>query len=928
MLGPTGEGPLGDGKDERTRWLFDFSELLDVFGQNHAEFAVIDTALLTLTVQVGGADLSTDLLNLNEDDAGQFMPPELLSLSQGQSATVTIDLLQYVPSDGIISALLARKDEGSEQYPPTLTGEPGELMFAYQDDLSIVSSSLTLSFETCEVEGGVKDLSYRGGIIRADPFAGVSATLYRDGVLLETQDTDSEGNYEFTETEAQDGYSLIVTDFSHWGLKRAWRDLAKSDLYKQVRLPSTMMKQLDELADTLSVRSYEMEPVYDLIRPGEYWADTSFTDEAAEVDTALARLITANWATLEMFNNNKPVGEELGTGMAELFGFMFGVVQSLFSKDPTLPTSLTGASAGFVQQHTQAFFLGTVIDPLSQAVLAAVPDSSSRLKRVLTEVLSLVKAEMQSTVASAGINWYSVVKSVAVQVGKQLGGIYVMEEGYVDETQVNGAVGKADAFGYQGKTAEAWHAVLQAAEENREAADDAASYSELFRDTAGDWGGAISFAESLGGRLRILARVLQVVQGSGYVGAIGLTAWQLYDTVEKDLPHAIDLAFDPDATPPVGAMNSGKASVAHLDVRTKFGAGTGHRSASQETQDLEQAIEAYLLAVDGLVALAEGGDENAFTDQLLSVIEAAGGMSQQLSRAHLPVLAASTVSGRAIPGLADAHYELLDAMIVASVRHLAFIGAALGVMDAELTANDLDAYADTLQTALAAVPGKYENVSSFASDLTLPAFLGVTQHSMSVDSVEAGVPFTLRATIRNGGAALAQNVRVTLVPHQNVDLEGESAADLGDLNASEEQQVEWIVAAHDTASSSAYRILIQSDNGNAAPFVGSFLVTGASSVGREDDEIERLPAGSRLFQAYPNPFNDVVTLQFALVEPAYVELELFDIFGRRVRTLVQAQRNAGVHEVTLNAVGLSSGAYFCLLRTPGRQSIVRMILVR
>ncbi len=71
------------------------------------------------------------------------------------------------------------------------------------------------------------------------------------------------------------------------------------------------------------------------------------------------------------------------------------------------------------------------------------------------------------------------------------------------------------------------------------------------------------------------------------------------------------------------------------------------------------------------------------------------------------------------------------------------------------------------------------------------------------------------------------------------------------------------------------------------------------------------PARSfQLAQNYPNPFNPTTTIRYELPVPSEVKLEVFDVLGRKVATLVNARMAAGQHDATLNASGLSSGVYF------------------
>jgi len=73
---------------------------------------------------------------------------------------------------------------------------------------------------------------------------------------------------------------------------------------------------------------------------------------------------------------------------------------------------------------------------------------------------------------------------------------------------------------------------------------------------------------------------------------------------------------------------------------------------------------------------------------------------------------------------------------------------------------------------------------------------------------------------------------------------------------------------------------------------------------------QTIPDGTRLFQNYPNPFNPTTTISFELAEERFVRLDLFDMLGRHIQTLLSERRQPGVHRVSLTGEDLpSSGVY-------------------
>lgn len=88
------------------------------------------------------------------------------------------------------------------------------------------------------------------------------------------------------------------------------------------------------------------------------------------------------------------------------------------------------------------------------------------------------------------------------------------------------------------------------------------------------------------------------------------------------------------------------------------------------------------------------------------------------------------------------------------------------------------------------------------------------------------------------------------------------------------------------------------------------------------------PETIMLFPNYPNPFNPTTLIRFSLPHRAQVKLIVFNVFGEQVRILAEGQRVAGEHELSFDATGLSSGAYFCRLTADGVTRTGRLLLVR
>ena len=99
-------------------------------------------------------------------------------------------------------------------------------------------------------------------------------------------------------------------------------------------------------------------------------------------------------------------------------------------------------------------------------------------------------------------------------------------------------------------------------------------------------------------------------------------------------------------------------------------------------------------------------------------------------------------------------------------------------------------------------------------------------------------------------------------------------------------------------------------------------VIGISSISNE------VPESFYLYQNFPNPFNPNTNIRFDISKPGLVKLRIFDITGKEVSELVNADYSAGKYNYDFNAGNLASGIYFYKLETPDFVSIRKMVLVK
>jgi len=107
---------------------------------------------------------------------------------------------------------------------------------------------------------------------------------------------------------------------------------------------------------------------------------------------------------------------------------------------------------------------------------------------------------------------------------------------------------------------------------------------------------------------------------------------------------------------------------------------------------------------------------------------------------------------------------------------------------------------------------------------------------------------------------------------------------------------------------------------------GLYVLKVGNSVGV--NEYNSLVNDYRLNQNYPNPFNPVTTISYELPSSGFVKLEIFDMLGNTITTLVNEKQNTGRYDINWNAAGYSSGIYFYKLSAGEFKDTKRMILLK
>lgn len=204
----------------------------------------------------------------------------------------------------------------------------------------------------------------------------------------------------------------------------------------------------------------------------------------------------------------------------------------------------------------------------------------------------------------------------------------------------------------------------------------------------------------------------------------------------------------------------------------------------------------------------------------------------------------------------------------------------------------------------------------------------VTRTGLAENAVQAGQTHCLSVYPDNPLAGANQVV----IRYDDADLK------LGDMYLGDESSLavyHWIDAITgwtliggtvDTVQNTIYAPITQT--GVYAAFTTQIITDVA-----DDEHGDILPYRFDLSQNYPNPFNPVTTIKYSLPQRSYVTIEVFNVLGQKVRTLVDREESAGSYSITWDGTGssgqtVSTGVYLYRFQAGEHVETKKMLLLK
>jgi len=196
----------------------------------------------------------------------------------------------------------------------------------------------------------------------------------------------------------------------------------------------------------------------------------------------------------------------------------------------------------------------------------------------------------------------------------------------------------------------------------------------------------------------------------------------------------------------------------------------------------------------------------------------------------------------------------------------------------------------------------------------------------SVDNIAPGVPDGLMATVLDEGIHLTWDVSVE-EDFQYFTLEKSLNSEFQEYETFETIDTSYIDLEYVLNETNYYRLAAVDHAGNVSEY-SDVVEAAVLSI-----DVELIPDVYALHQNYPNPFNPVTTLRYDLPEDAVVSIVIYDVIGRKVKSLVNTIQAAGYRSVRWDATNsfgepVSAGMYIYMIQAGEFRQTKKMVLLK
>jgi len=200
----------------------------------------------------------------------------------------------------------------------------------------------------------------------------------------------------------------------------------------------------------------------------------------------------------------------------------------------------------------------------------------------------------------------------------------------------------------------------------------------------------------------------------------------------------------------------------------------------------------------------------------------------------------------------------------------------------------------------------------------------VTNHSDAATCVDCHMPYAGKSAVARGESGYKGDIRshlfdITVDAESMFTEDGSSVQDDENREASLDLGFACLGCHNDDPNDAISDKTLE----EAAEFAAEMHEV---ATGTEGNIV--MPKTYFLAQNYPNPFNPETMIAYGIAETDYVNLEVYDMLGKKIATLINEKQEAGDYSVQFDGTGLSTGLYFYKLETASFSQVNKMVLLR
>jgi hypothetical protein len=209
-----------------------------------------------------------------------------------------------------------------------------------------------------------------------------------------------------------------------------------------------------------------------------------------------------------------------------------------------------------------------------------------------------------------------------------------------------------------------------------------------------------------------------------------------------------------------------------------------------------------------------------------------------------------------------------------------------------------------------------------------PPVIDVSETELDFGAVSVGETLSLPLTINNSGSSVLIGNATIRAPFCLIDAVGE-AQQYMNIIVPPESFLQLNVAFVPTQGGEFSESLTLNTDATSSTVVINLM--GEANVVSNDDNVQQ--AITALKGNFPNPFNPSTEIAYSLKEAGKVKIEIYNLKGQLVKTLINDTMPQGEHRITWNGKdqrgnGVSSGIYFYKMKVGGYTGTRKMMLMK